>query len=512
MLNMVIFADSGLEMISAGLNSIKVTLNGKTIEADNLLYDGRTYVQLHTITDMIGADLTWDGDTRTAGLITEVSEIDMNKMDLIIDGYKDPYIDYSLLGLSSSKIKGIAVESSVSGVSLDYSDNGFTVNHSFNANETLKVSVMAVDQTIEVTLKTSGTADLSIGENPKAIYMPADPSKGFNFPYYIWLPSQYKYDNPISTKKKFLIVDTANFGFRGPQDQLLIKADEAMNNGWVNAIDHARQFGYPMMMPVFARSGVSVNQESYGNTSLYEHALDRASVYVKELTTSDSNASFNIKSYESEGYDYKLYYDLDEQLVAMFDDAITQLNKSGYGLEDRVILDGYSASGTLTDRLSYLQPEAVAMVISGATLDDAMLPMTSLKGETINYPIGLGDYTAITGKTFNMETHNSVAKLLYMGKDDTNNTVGYSDCYFEEGNNQMKRLFTNNVLTRAQEIMAIYGDTGAHGMLILDAGIKHSSSQSMNDYVIEFIKSNANADTVVYPKPTSSSLEYTLYE
>lgn len=61
----------------------------------------------------------------------------------------------------------------------------------------------------------------------------------------------------------------------------------------------------------------------------------------------------------------------------MIEHAFGYLNTNGFKLENKVIMDGYSASGTFTDRFTNLHPEIVKMVISGATLDDMMLPTSN---------------------------------------------------------------------------------------------------------------------------------------
>lgn len=51
--------------------------------------------------------------------------------------------------------------------------------------------------------------------------------------------------------------------------------------------------------------------------------------------------------------------------------------------------------------------------------------MSQYKNENLIFPFGTYDYASITGRHFNLENHNQVARLVYMGEDDTNNTVLY---------------------------------------------------------------------------------------
>lgn len=56
------------QLIEAELNTINITVNGAKVEAENILYNDRTYVPLRAIAEMLGKEVTWDGNTNTAGI------------------------------------------------------------------------------------------------------------------------------------------------------------------------------------------------------------------------------------------------------------------------------------------------------------------------------------------------------------------------------------------------------------------------------------------------------------
>ena len=61
-----VIADGVFKTIEVAINNIKVVVNGEPVNADNILYNGRTYVPLRAISEMLGKDVQWDGNTGTA--------------------------------------------------------------------------------------------------------------------------------------------------------------------------------------------------------------------------------------------------------------------------------------------------------------------------------------------------------------------------------------------------------------------------------------------------------------
>jgi hypothetical protein len=49
-------------------NSVNLTVNGKKVNADNILYNGTTYVPLRAISEMLGKEVGWDQATSTASI------------------------------------------------------------------------------------------------------------------------------------------------------------------------------------------------------------------------------------------------------------------------------------------------------------------------------------------------------------------------------------------------------------------------------------------------------------
>lgn len=73
------FASEVLQTIKVQLNSVNLKVNGQTIQADNILYNGTTYIPLRATANALGKNVGWDGNTNTAsindvGYVEPVSE------------------------------------------------------------------------------------------------------------------------------------------------------------------------------------------------------------------------------------------------------------------------------------------------------------------------------------------------------------------------------------------------------------------------------------------------------
>lgn len=71
----VVFADGVRKNIQVLFNDVNITVNGSKVNADNILYEGTTYVPLRAISEMLGKEVGWDASTKTASINDVTSEI-----------------------------------------------------------------------------------------------------------------------------------------------------------------------------------------------------------------------------------------------------------------------------------------------------------------------------------------------------------------------------------------------------------------------------------------------------
>lgn len=62
------FGQTVTKAIEVVYNSVNLTVNGKKVEADNILYEGTTYVPLRAIAEILDKEVGWDQATKTASI------------------------------------------------------------------------------------------------------------------------------------------------------------------------------------------------------------------------------------------------------------------------------------------------------------------------------------------------------------------------------------------------------------------------------------------------------------
>ncbi|WMJ78494.1 MULTISPECIES: stalk domain-containing protein [unclassified Sedimentibacter] len=84
-----VLADSILTKIDVVLNGINVQVDGEDVQVDSILYNGSTYLPMRKIAELVGKDVNWTQETKTANIIekTEIKEGD-SVIEQPIENYK----------------------------------------------------------------------------------------------------------------------------------------------------------------------------------------------------------------------------------------------------------------------------------------------------------------------------------------------------------------------------------------------------------------------------------------
>ncbi len=85
LLSTAVFSQGVKQTIEVIFNYVNIEVNGKKVEADNILYDGTTYVPLRAVAEMLDKEVSWDQATRTAS-IKDKAERYTAKVIRVVDG------------------------------------------------------------------------------------------------------------------------------------------------------------------------------------------------------------------------------------------------------------------------------------------------------------------------------------------------------------------------------------------------------------------------------------------
>ena len=210
--------------------------------------------------------------------------------------------------------------------------------------------------------------------------IPANPAKGFSWPYYLYIPKTIN-------SPQMLLVQPNNTGTANDDPAAHDTAAKGLIQGtrfW------ADQLGCPYLIPTFPRpETLAVG---------YTHALDRDA-----LTTTVSG-----------------YERLDLQLIAMIDDARSQLAVAEIEVSPKVFMIGASASGSFVSRFVMLHPDRVKAASIGSPGFGPCVPVSSWNGQTLPYPEGISDLRSLVGSGFDSASFKNVPLQVYVGDQDLN--------------------------------------------------------------------------------------------
>ena len=294
------------------------------------------------------------------------------------------------------------------------------------------------------------------GPDGKVIYTEANSGKGFNFPYFLFIPDIMPVD-----QCRVLIVEPNNSGFADDDMQKHIeKAERTVSRDFYMGNYLAEKLRCPLLVPVFPRSK--------STWRIYTHALDRDVMLQKgnELER------------------------IDLQLIKMVEDARSRLAKMGYEVEARFFITGFSASGTFANRFTAIHPGKVKGVAAGGLNGLLILPEDSLKGEALKYPLGVSDFDSLFKKPFDLEAFSATPQFLFMGQNDTNDAIPYEDGYSKAEREQVFRLLGEEMQpARWAACDSIYKAFNINARIETFAGVGHEHPENVKEEVLQFFKS-----------------------
>lgn len=278
-----------------------------------------------------------------------------------------------------------------------------------------------------------------------------NPEKGFYHDYILFIPK----GTPLN-KKTFLLVEPNNTG--KITDSIEVHKKYAIDLASVSSVGNniTTELKIPLLVPVFPRPA--------SQPLMYTHALDRD--IILENTP-------GLKR-------------LDLQLLKMISDAGDILNSMNIQVEPEFFMNGFSASGTFTNRFSFIHPGKIKALAIGGFNGELMLPQKKINGSELNYPLGINDFTEIFGDKFDIEAYSEIPQFIYMGALDDNDAVQFDDAYNEQERKIINENLGSNVQVRYSECQKIYTEKNINAVFKTYEKVGHWTTSEMNLEVIRF--------------------------
>ena len=274
------------------------------------------------------------------------------------------------------------------------------------------------------------------------------PNGGFVWPYYLYIPPK------LAPAPQLLVVPNNS----GICDDEFRVQEEAAKGEIARVSTLADAIGCPLLVPVFPRPAT--------DAKIYTHALDR------DVLTSGRRDIGR----------------LDLQLAAMVQDAGAHLRDRNIRVGPKVLLFGFSASGMFVNRFTMLHPDLVAAVACGSPGGWPIAPVAEYQGASLRYPIGIADLQSLVGGEANMGEIRRVPMYMFLGQNDTNDSVVFRDGYDEEDERLIMARFGVTLPQRWKISESVYRSAGLSAQFILYPSVAHEVTSGMEGDVVKFFQ------------------------
>lgn len=277
--------------------------------------------------------------------------------------------------------------------------------------------------------------------------------KGFESPYLLFIPKGTPKYKPL-----YLLVEPNNTG--KVSDSLEMHMEAAIGLASVSSVGNniSTELKIPLLVPVFPRPK--------SKEMTYTHALDR-DVMLESST--------ELKR-------------LDLQLMAMIKDGKEKLKNLAVFTNDKIFMNGFSASGTFTNRFLFLHPEIIKAAAMGGLNGELMLPLKNHRNIKVNYPLGTSDFKKIFGQKPDLMAYKQIPQFIYMGSLDHNDAVQFDDAYSLEERNIINSTLGNTVQERFKVCQEIYIQEKVTAKFTTYKDVGHWTDSRINLDVILFFK------------------------
>jgi predicted esterase len=286
----------------------------------------------------------------------------------------------------------------------------------------------------------------------------ASPANGFHHDYFLLVPEQVR-------SNCFMVVATPTPKTSDDPADFLSAAERIATN----AAPLFGRLGLPVLVPALPRPPLKVAKDHF--IDVYYPALSRAAIETKE----------------------KQFARIDLQVLAMVDDARAKLQKArGVEVRRKVIFAGFSAAGHFASRMAVLHPERVLAVWAGGTGGHPIVPVRTLAGKALTYPVGIDDLPEITGHEFARKEFLGINVMFVQGGADANTSLptdrNPSDSYTYEQAELVREVLGTDSIERLGKVKSIWENAGAKVAIRVHPDAGHQITPVIARELVEFIE------------------------
>lgn len=290
-----------------------------------------------------------------------------------------------------------------------------------------------------------------IFEKDSLIIIKKNMDKGFSNDYILFIPK-----GTPQNKNLYLLVEPNNTG--KTSDSIEVHRQYAIDLASVSSVGNniSTMLKIPLLVPIFPRPS--------SKPTVYTHALDRDVIMEKQSVLKR----------------------IDLQLIAMINDSRKILKSMNILVNEKIFMNGFSASATFTNRFSYLHPEIIKALAIGGFNGELMFPKEEVDGIKINYPIGIADFRKLFGKKFDLLSYKTIPQFIYMGKLDDNDAVQFDDAYSLKERQIINNHIGATVQKRYLECQKVYNSYNIKATFHNYENVGHWTTSEINLEVIKF--------------------------
>ena len=175
----------------------------------------------------------------------------------------------------------------------------------------------------------------------------------------------------------------------------------------------------------------------------------------------------------------------------MIDDARERLKSLNVKVDEKIFIEGYSASAMFTSRFTILHPERIQASAFGGH-GWTIVPVDTWEKISLPYPYGTGDIEKLTEEPFNLEEFKKVAIFSYMGEADDNGWAlpwyigdrrNPSSYYF-----YFKDTFGSSAKELSDSASQIYQELNCSAVFVLYENQDHQSAYTHESEILKFFQ------------------------